>query len=90
MKKILFICVENTCRSKIAKGFFFTLVANAKAYNAGIKPAEEVDTNAIKVMKEVNIDISQNKPKMSKFDMNNEFDYIVTMGCINECPIIPF
>ena len=89
MKKILFICIENACRSQIAKGFINTLTANAWADSAGIKPAEEVDPNAIRVMKEVDIDISQNKPKMLTFGMNNEFDYIVTMGCINECPITP-
>lgn len=89
MKKILFICIENACRSQIAKGFINTLTANAWADSAGIKPAEEVDPNATKVMKEVDIDVSQNKPKMLTFGMNNEFDYIVTMGCINDCPITP-
>ncbi|MCK5260647.1 MAG: hypothetical protein KAJ44_00525 [Thermoplasmatales archaeon] len=89
MKKILFICIENACRSRIAKGFANTLTANAWTDSAGIKPAEEVDPNAIRVMKEVDIDISQNKPKMLTFGMNNEFDYIVTMGCINECPTMP-
>jgi protein-tyrosine-phosphatase len=70
----------------MAKGFFNALAENAWADSAGIKPAEEADPNAIKVMKEVNIDIGQNKPKMLTFAMNNEYDYIVTMGCINECP----
>ena len=89
MKKILFVCTENACRSQIAKGFFNTLAVNTWADSAGIKPAKEVNPNAIKIMKEVDIDVSQDKPKMLTFTMNNEFDYIVTMGCINDCPITP-
>ena len=40
-------------------------------------------------MKEKNIDISVFVPKMLSFSMNNEFDFIVTMDCIEDCPITP-
>ena len=88
-KKVLFVCRENACRSQMAQGFFNTSITNTWAESAGIKPADKVDTIAIKVMKEVNINISQKKPKILTSKMNDEFDYIITMGCIDCCPITP-
>ncbi len=88
-KKVLFVCRENACRSQMAEGFFNTFVANAWAESAGIKPADKVDPTAIKVMNEVGINISQKKPKILTSKMNDEFDYIITMGCIDRCPITP-
>ena len=73
----------------MAQGFFNTSITNTWAESAGIKPADKVDTIAIKVMKEVNINISQKKPKILTSKMNDEFDYIITMGCIDCCPITP-
>ena len=89
MKKVLFVCVENACRSQMAKGFFNTFTKDVIADGAGTQPAEEVNAVAVKVMKEKNIDISVFVPKMLSFSMNNEFDFIVTMGCIDGCPITP-
>ena len=89
MKKVLFVCLENACRSQMAKGFFNTFTKDAIAESAGTEPAEEVDSVAVKVMEEKNIDISVFVPKMLSFSMNNEFDFIVTMGCIDGCPVTP-
>ena len=87
MKKVLFVCVENACRSQMAKGFFNTYSKKAVADSAGTQPSEKVDPVAVQVMNEVGIDINSFVPKMLTFSMNNEFDFIVTMGCINSCPI---
>ena len=89
MKKVLFVCVENACRGQMAKGFFNSYSKNALADSAGTQPAIEVDPTAVKVMKEKNIDISVFVPKMLDFSMNKEFDFIITMGCIDGCPITP-
>jgi len=89
MKKVLFVCVENACRSQIAKGFFNTFTKKGMADSAGTQPANRVDPVAVKVMKEVGVDIGNNKPKHLTFEMNNKFDFIVTMGCIDGCPITP-
>ncbi len=40
-------------------------------------------------MKEKDIDISGFVPKILTFSMNNKFDFIVTMGCVDSCPITP-
>jgi len=89
MKKILFVCVENSCRSQMAQGFFNSFTKDAMADSAGTQPLENVDPVAVKVMNEVGVDIENNKPKHLTFEMNNEFDYIVTMGCVDGCPITP-
>ena len=89
MKKVLFICIGNTCRSQMAKGFFNALSSSKSADSAGIKPETYVEPFAIKVMNEVGIDISYYKPKKLTFEMNDRFDVIVTMGCIDGCPLTP-
>ncbi|MFW6121581.1 MAG: low molecular weight phosphatase family protein [Petrotogales bacterium] len=89
MKKVLFVCVENACRSQMAKGFFNKFTKDAMADSAGTQPAKNVNPVAVKIMNEVGVDIGNNKPKQLTFDMNNEFDFIVTMGCIDGCPVTP-
>jgi arsenate reductase (thioredoxin) len=89
MKKILFVCVENSCRSQMAKGFFNKFTKNAVADSAGTQPSENVNPVAVKVMNEVGVDIKNNKPKQLTSEMNNKFDFIVTMGCMDGCPITP-
>ena len=89
MKKVLFVCVENACRSQMAKGFFNSIAENFMADSAGTQPVEKVDPIAMQVMSEKDVDISSFVPKMLTPSMNNLFDFIVTMGCINDCPITP-
>lgn len=89
MKKVLFVCDENSCRSQMAKGFFNKMSKDNYADSAGTKPAENVNSTAIKVMKEADIDISEERPKVITSQMNDEFDYIVTMGCTEGCPLTP-
>jgi len=89
MKKVLFICIGNTCRSQMAKGFFNTLSPKNSADSAGIRPEDHVEPSAITVMKEVDIDISHYKPKKLTFAMNDVFDILVTMGCVDGCPLTP-
>ncbi|MCK4348175.1 MAG: hypothetical protein KAW47_06120 [Thermoplasmatales archaeon] len=73
----------------MAKGFFNSISKNSVADSAGTQPTEKVDHVAVQVMKEKDVDISSFVPKMLTFSMNNLFDFIVTMGCINGCPITP-
>ena len=91
MKRVLFVCVENACRSQMAEGFFNALSrGKAVAESAGNKPAEEVNPRAVRVMKEVEIDISNHKPKMINAEMISEADKVVLMGCGKDaCPTVP-
>lgn len=89
MKKILFVCVENACRSQIAQGLLNTMSSKATANSAGTQLAESINPKAIEVMNEIGIDISEQKPKQITSQINQEYDYIITMGCIDGCPLTP-
>jgi len=58
------------------------------AESAGNRPADEVNPVVVKAMKEKGIDVSMNKPKLITFDMAQDADLIVTMGCNDQgiCP----
>jgi protein-tyrosine-phosphatase len=60
----------------------------ARAISAGTEPASTVDPTVIKVMKEVGIDISGNKPKALTPEMIDQANLVITMGCSAEaaCP----
>ncbi len=59
-----------------------------QASSAGNKPAAEVNPLVVQVIKEKGIDISRNKPKLLSFQMAQNADLIVTMGCNTQgiCP----
>ena len=88
-KKILILCTGNSCRSQMAEGFLKSFDDNLEVYSAGTKPAEKVNPKAIQVMKEVEIDLSQNYPKMVDKFLNESLDYVITV-CDNAketCPV---
>jgi arsenate reductase len=59
------------------------------AYSAGSKASGAVNSDAIKVMQEIGIDISDQTSKGFELLPYNKFDYIVTMGCKDVCPYFP-
>ena len=90
MKKVLFICVGNSCRSQMAEGFANHLGKEIiEAISAGTQPAERVASFAVEAMKEKGIDISNHEPKMLTMEMLNSADYVISMGCGVEesCPL---
>ncbi len=64
MEKVLFVCVENACRSQMAEAFFNKLASGkAIAMSAGTKPSNMVNSKAIEVMTEIGIGPNQTKAK---------------------------
>ncbi len=90
MKKVLFVCVENSCRSQMAEGFARELGEGiVEAYSAGSRPSGKVSPDSIIVMLEGGIAIGKNGSK-GFFDLPvKDFDYVVTMGCGDVCPFAP-
>jgi arsenate reductase len=89
-KKVLFVCIENSCRSQMAEGFagyFGSAVLDA--YSAGSKPSGKINPVAIRVMREAGRDISRQKSKGFDGLSFKEFDYVVTLGCQDTCPFVP-
>ena len=89
MKKILFVCVHNSGRSQMAKAFVECSGSQlVEAYSAGTMPDAEVDPIVVEVMNEVDIDISENRPRLITQDIVDSCEKVITMGCsIDEaCP----
>jgi arsenate reductase len=85
-KNILFVCVENAGRSQMAQAFAEKY--GLKASSAGTVPSSRVNSVVVEVMKEKEIDISKNMPKLLAPEMINQASLVVTMGCSVEdvCP----
>ena len=89
MERILFVCVENSCRSQIAEAWAKELGKGlVEPYSSGSKPSGAVNPLAIEVMKEVGIDISKNASKGFSGLPVKAFDKAVTMGCGDQCPFV--
>ena len=91
MKKILFVCVENAGRSQIAEGFFRKYAPDGfVAVSAGTKPVNNLNPIVVEVMKEIGIDISQQKSKLISNEMIDESESVVNMGCMDKesCPAL--
>ena len=89
-KKILFICVGNSCRSQMAEGFAnYYGKDKVIATSAGTQPANSVNLQAVEVMKERGIDISNHKPELLTLALLEEADITISMGCgVQEsCPV---
>ncbi|MEY1638812.1 arsenate reductase ArsC [Tenuifilum osseticum] len=88
MTRILILCTGNSCRSQMAEGFLKSFDKQLTVESAGTEPAIQVNPNAVKVMAEVGIDISKNKPKLVDQFIGQEWDYVITV-CDNAketCP----
>jgi protein-tyrosine-phosphatase len=90
MKRVLFICVENACRSQMAEAFARRLGAGrVDACSAGSHPAARVNPRAVAFMAERGYDLNAQASKpVAAFD-GQAFDAIVTMGCGDACPWLP-
>jgi arsenate reductase (thioredoxin) len=87
--KIVFICVENSCRSQMAQGFAEAFgKGKLKVYSAGSRPSSQINPLAAEVMKEKGIDLSNRRPKGLNDLPPVEMDYLVTMGCEETCPAV--
>jgi protein-tyrosine-phosphatase len=88
-KNILFVCVENSNRSQMAEAFAKIHGKNiVNAYSAGSSPSVAVNAKAIAAMKMKGYDLTLHKSKTIDEFQNTELDYIITMGCGDECPFI--
>jgi arsenate reductase len=92
--KVLFVCVHNSARSQMAEAFLKALGGDRfDAVSAGFEPGV-INPLVVEVMKEVGIDISQNKTK-SVFDLYKKgelFSYVIAVcdaASAQTCPFLP-
>jgi len=89
-KKILFVCVENSNRSQMAQAFAIIHgKGKVDAYSAGSRPSGRINHNAIEAMAELGYDLTTHRSKSLDEIPKGKFDYVITMGCGDQCPWIP-
>ncbi|RDI54147.1 arsenate reductase ArsC [Nocardia mexicana] len=87
---VLFVCVHNAGRSQMAHGFLTHLAGDAiEVRSAGSAPAESINSVAAEAMREVGIDIADQKPKLLTPGTVETSDVVITMGCGDACPYFP-
>ena len=91
MKIVVFACVHNAGRSQMAAAFFNALAdpRKARAISAGTHPAERVHPEVVEAMKEAGVDLSKAVPALLTKERAEGAGLLVTMGCGEECPVIP-
>ncbi|MEV4200432.1 arsenate reductase ArsC [Micromonospora globbae] len=87
---VLFVCVHNAGRSQMAAGWLRHLAGDAvEVRSAGSAPGDQVNPAAVEAMREVGIDIGNQRPKLLEYETAKSSDVIVTMGCGDACPVFP-
>ena len=87
--RVLFVCIENSCRSQIAEAFAKIYgTGRIEAYSAGSSPSGVVNQKAIAVMLDVGYDLSRHHSKSLAEIPDMEYDIVITMGCSDECPFV--
>jgi arsenate reductase len=86
---VLFVCVENVCRSLMAEAMF-----NAgpppgwRSTSAGTKPSAEPNPRTARMLREVGLDLPPHPPQLLTVSMLDRASVTVTMGCLDDasCP----
>ena len=93
-QKVLFICVHNSARSQMAEAFLKQMAGDRfEVESAGLEPGK-LNPVVVEAMKEIGIDISQNKTKsvFDFFKQGKQYDYVITVCDESQsgaCPVFP-
>ncbi|MCU0291748.1 MAG: arsenate reductase ArsC [Thermoanaerobaculaceae bacterium] len=89
-RRVLVLCTGNSCRSQMAEGWVNHLIGDRwEAHSAGTLPAAMVNPNAVRVMAEVGVDISDHRPKLAADLTGQPWDLVVTV-CDHAREVCPF
>jgi len=90
MARVLFVCLHNAGRSQMSAALFERAAAGRhEADSAGTTPGDRVHPEVVEVMRELDIELADEKPQKLTTDAAEAADVVVTMGCGDECPYIP-
>jgi arsenate reductase (thioredoxin) len=86
---VLFLCTGNSCRSQMAEGWAKHLHSDLlESYSAGTE-IHGLNPNAVEVMQEAGVDISNHKSKTTDGIKETEFDFVITV-CDNAREVCPY
>lgn len=90
MPSVLFICVANSCRSQMAEAITKKDAQGQgwEVWSSGSHPSGRVHPVAMNAMKELGIDLSAHYSKGLDQVPQQVWDYVVTMGCGDNCPAV--
>lgn len=87
---VLFVCIANSFRSQMAEAMAKSLVGSEwEIWSAGSAPSGRIHPLAIQLMQELGYDLSAHRSKGLDQVPAHHWDYVVTMGCGDACPIVP-
>ncbi len=91
MNTVIFACIHNAGRSQMAAAFFNRLAdaKKARAISAGTQPGERVHPVVVDVLREKDIDVSGARPQKLTDELARGARLLVTMGCGDQCPVVP-
>src|SRR3990172_3222786 len=91
MQTVVFACVHNAGRSQMAAALFNAVAdpAKARAISAGTRPGPRVHPEVVTAMVEVGIDLADATPRRLTPELAAGASFLITMGCGDECPVIP-
>jgi arsenate reductase len=90
-KTVIFACVHNAGRSQMAAAWFSALANpdEVRAISAGTEPGPSVHPEVLQAMNEVGIDLSRQTPQLLTDELARGAQMLVTMGCGEQCPVVP-
>jgi arsenate reductase (thioredoxin) len=91
VKTVIFACIHSAGRSQMAAAFFNKTAESqkARAISAGTQPIESVHPEVVAVMREVGIDLATARPQKLSAELAKGVSHLITMGCGDECPVVP-
>ena len=91
MKTYVFACVHNAGRSQMAAAWLRRLAdpTKARAVSAGTQPGTRVHPEVLDAMGEVGVDLSAAVPQKLTEALARDASMLITMGCGDECPVVP-
>ncbi len=82
MKRVMFVCKKNSCRSQMAEGFARHLGEGKISVTSSGLEASEVNSTAVEVMSEIGIDISSQTSKALSDFQPEDYDIVISLcGC---------
>ena len=88
---VIFACIHNAGRSQMAAAWFNALAdtTKARAVSAGTDPGTRVHPEVLEAMREVGIDLADRTPQKLTDDLARGAQMLITMGCGEQCPVVP-